>query len=248
MPASPEFPPISPSASGLVTPALIRQDFAAGAMQPSDVRAVAELHYQFFGNGEEHGHSIASFGPSFLARSFYQCNLDNPYFFTDVARYGGRIIGFSVYSSNTSRVFRETLRRHPGTILAGGLSLALRHPLLLAKRMVGNFNLVSDKLPAAVRGVPGWFFLLAVEAPYRSRAFKQRTGLWVAGELWKQMERTLAARHCEGFWTTVAALNRPMNELHCRMGMNVVGRGMVQGLHSIFYVKQIPAYPRGRPA
>src|SRR5262245_57327993 len=86
--------------------------FEVGSMRADEAPLVAQMHFDFFGVGEMHRHSIANFGPAFLERLFYRLNLDNPYFFVDVARYNGKVIAFSAYTSDRQRVFRYMLRKH----------------------------------------------------------------------------------------------------------------------------------------
>ncbi len=214
-------------------------EFNVGRMRPDEVSAVARMHFDFFGRGEMHGTSIANFGIDFLQEVFYRLNLDNPYLFVDVARYREEIIAFSVYASDGKRVFRETLRRHFGGVTAALLRVGLRKPFTGMGHVLSNLQLLGERLPEAIRSVRAWYFLLGVKPEYRSREFKQRTGIWIAGELWQHMESTLRAQGCDQFWTVVGAHNTPMNELHRRFGMEVVAEGTAQGLPSIYYRKSL---------
>jgi hypothetical protein len=214
-------------------------EFHVGPMRPEEVPTVARMHFAFFGAGGMHGRSIARFGAEFLETVFYRLNRDNPYLFVDVARYRGEVVAFSVYATNGQQVFRHTLRRHLGAVCAQVLKVGLRRPLLVLTHIVNNLQFLMERLPAQVRNVRPWFFLLGVQPDYRSQEFKQRTGIWVAGELWKQMENTLRAHGCDQFWTVVGAHNGPMNQLHRRFGMEVVGQGVAQGLPSIYYRKSL---------
>lgn len=222
-----------------MTQGTAKADFHIGPMRPEEAATVARLHYGFFGSGGMHGSSIASFGPDFLETVFYRLNLDNPYLFVDVARYGGEVVAFSVYASNRKRVFRETLRRHFLAVCVHLLKAGLRRPWRVLAHVWGNLSFLTERLPEAVRNVPGWFFLLGVQAEFRNRQFKERTGIWVAGELWKQMESNLRAQGCDQFWTVVGAHNEPMNQLHRLFGMELVARGMAQGLPSNFYRRSL---------
>jgi hypothetical protein len=219
-------------------------DFHVGPMRAEETSAVAQLHFDFFGTGAMHGTTIASFGPKFLEEVFYRLNLDNPYLFVDVARYRGEVVAFSVYASNRRRVFRETLRRHFAAVLVRLLKAGVRRPFLVAGHVLNNLQFLTERLPEAVRDVPAWFFLLGVKPEYRNREFKQRTGIWVAGELWKHMESNLRAQGCEQFWTVVGAHNEPMNQLHRLFGMELVARGPAQGLPSNYYRRSLVAAPQ----
>ncbi len=215
--------------------------FSVGRMQPADVAEVARMHFEFFGAGTGHGHSVANLGQKFLEQVFYGANVDNPYLFVDVARFEGQIIAFSVYASDGDRVFRETLRRHFGAVVGGSLRVALLHPGRFLRRVFGNLQFFNESRPDVVRGINGWYFLLGVKPAYRTREFKQRTGIWLAGELWRHMEQTLYEQGCRRFWTVVGAHNGPMNELHRRMRMELVAEGKIQGLASNYYVKDLSA-------
>jgi len=226
-------------------PPPLDEPFEVGRMRPGEVPAVARMHFDFFGRGQMHGHSIASLGLEFLEEVFYRLNLDNPYLFVDVARYGGQIAGYSVYASDGGRVFRETLRRHPAAMARAMLRVGLRRPLALARHVLGNLSFLADTRPEPVRGIRAWYFLLGVQAEYRTRDFRERTGRWVAGELWASMERTLREQGCGEFWTVVGAHNKPMNELHEKFGMDLVARGTAQGLPGNYYRKSLA--PPGAP-
>lgn len=216
-------------------------EFNVGRMRPDEVPAVAQMHFDFFGRGEMHGTSMAKLGIEFLREVFYRLNLDNPYLFVDVARYRGELIAFSVYASDGKRVFRETLRRHLGAVLMALLKAGLRSPFRVLGHVLSNLQLLRERVPKEVRGIRGWYFLLGVKQEYRTREFKQRTGIWIAGELWKHMESTLRAQGCDQFWTVVGAHNAPMNELHRRFAMELVAQGVAQGLPSNYYRKSLAA-------
>src|SRR5688572_11344157 len=91
-----------------------------GPLRQEEIGAVSELHYSFFG-GPDHAHSLARMGPDFLADVFYGPSFDNPDFHVDVARADGHLVGFSVYVSDATSVFRRTLLRHPFAIAMGVL-------------------------------------------------------------------------------------------------------------------------------
>lgn len=222
----------------------VQSEFNVGRMQPGEVPDVARLHFDFFGTGEMHGTSIANFGIEFLEEVFYRLNLDNPYLFVDVARYKGEIIAFSVYASDGKRVFRETLRRHFVRVALALLKVGIRKPVIVLGHIVSNLQLLGERVPEAIRGVRAWYFLLGVKKEYRNREFKQRTGIWIAGELWKHMEDTLREQGCDQFWTAVGAHNGPMNELHRRWNMELVATGMAQGLPANYYRKSLVGQPQ----
>jgi len=161
-----------------------------------------------------------------------------------VARRGREIIGYSVYASDGGRVFRETLRRHPWGVARAMFKAGLRRPIALARHVLGNVSFLADARPEPVRDIRAWFFLLGVKAEYRTAAFRERSGRWVAADLWTAMERTLREHNCERFWTVVGAHNKPMNELHEKFGMELAARGTAQGLPSNYYRKSLGVQAR----
>lgn len=216
-------------------------EFLVRAMEVAEAPPVAEMHAEFFGRHERHGRSIASFGTDFLERVFYRANLDNPYLHMDVAFYGGELIGFSVYASDRRRVFRHTLRHHAGVVVGELTRLGFRHPLKVAGHVLGNLQFLSERLPDAVKDIPAWYFLLGVLGPYRTREFRDRTGIWVAGALWRQMEDTFRALGCPEYWGVVGEHNDPMHGLFAKHDTVEVARGVIQGVPSIYYTKSLRA-------
>jgi len=210
-----------------------------GRLRPEDIREVARMHYEFFGGKSGRGRSIARLGPEFLECVFYGLNQDNRYFFVDVARWEGRIVGFSVYSSSDEQVFRETIRRHWGAVAFRMFGLFLRRPWTVLEYVLGNRKSLTAPTPASVRGVHGWYFLLGVLPECRGRQFKKQTGIWLADEFWSRMETSLVREGCEAFWGVVARDNEPMNRLFQRNGAQMVADGLAQNVPSIFYLKSL---------
>jgi hypothetical protein len=241
----PSEPPTASPAPEASPDALASEGIEIGRLRPDEVGAVARVHHEFFGRGEKHGTTIANFGPEFLERVFYGLNVDNPYLFVDVARHHGQIIAFSVYASDGKRVFRETVRRHFFPLLWELARVGLRKPGTLVTHAASNLAFLREQQPQAIRGVRAWYFLLGVKPEFRTREFQKRTGIWIAGELWRRMEQTLREQGCDQFWTVVGAHNLPMNALHRRMQMELVATGTVQGLPSNYYRKTLAV---SRPA
>jgi hypothetical protein len=225
-------------ASEAVTP-VQRGVFSVGPMREPEVRAVAQLHYDFFGVGDMHGTSIANFGVDFLADVFYGLNLDNPFFFVDVARYDGEIIAFSAYTSNKTQVFRYPLRHHPIRIGMSMLGQFVRHPVRTVSHIAGNFSFVADKVPAELKDIPGLYLLLGVKEPFRTREFKARTGIMVADELWDSMESTLRANGCYDVCSSPGRHNEPINRLFQKHHAELVTCVPVQGVPSNYYRKRL---------
>jgi hypothetical protein len=226
----------------MMLPQLTRPRVDIGPMRPGEVADVARLHHEFFG-GDAHGHALARLGARFLAEVFYRPNRDNPYFFCDVARVDGALAAFSVYVSDGQRVFRHTLTRHPFAILGGVLRQFARQPVRTAAHVAGNLAYIGGRTIPEVADAPGVYLLLAIGQPYRSREFRERAGVWLAGELWSRMEATLRAAGCPAFWSAPGAHNAPINQLFKTFGAAEVARGAVQGIACVYYRKSLRAEP-----
>jgi len=218
-------------------------EFEVRPMRPEDVGAVARMHRGFIENGEFRGYSIANLGLDFLEKVFYRLNMDNPHFFADVALFRGEVIGFIVYASDR-RVFRETLRRHSVAIAFATAKMVLRHPVKFTRHIWGNLGLLTDALPAEVKEAHGWGFLMGVKPEYRRIRLELGKGVWPAGELWKNMERTLRAKGCDQVWTVAGDHNSKMLLLHRLQGMEPVAEGRVQGLPSTYFRKFLKDTPK----
>ncbi len=211
--------------------------FEVRPMLPGEIGAVARMHCGFLESGEFRGYSIANLGVQFLENVFYRLNLDNPYFFADVACYRDEIIGFIVYASDGRRVFRETLRRHYVAVAAATLKLLLRHPLLFIGHIVWNFGLLTHAVPESIKEAHGWGFIMGVRPEFRKIRLGLGKGVWPAGELWKRMENTLREKGCEQIWGVPGVHNTKMLLLQRLQGMEPVAEGQAQGLPSIYYRK-----------
>lgn len=185
--------------------------------------------------GEGHGHSLALLGADFLEHAFYRLNLDNPYFFVDVARYQGEIIAFSVYSSDHRRLFRYTLGSHFWEVVGLVMKSMKRRPILTLKKILGNAGFLLESLPDEVQSIPGWFLLLGVKQPYRSKEFQQQTGVWIAGAFKQRLEQVLREKGCREYWAAPAADNVVANAFYKRIQAKLFAQGPVQGMLSNYY-------------
>jgi hypothetical protein len=206
-----------------------------GPLRPEETRQVAQLHFDFFGGGGGHGHSLALLGVDFLEDAFYRQNLDNPYLFVDVARYQGEVIAFSVYSSDHRKVFRYTIRKHFLRLAWALAKCVLRHPRRTAANLLGNQAFLTEALPAETRQIPGWFILLGVKQPYRSREFQQRSGVWIAGEFKQRLERTLREKGCREYWAAPFAENEAAILFYKKINAQLFAEGTVQGIRAHYY-------------
>jgi hypothetical protein len=206
-----------------------------GSLRPDETRQVAQLHFDFFGPGRGHGHSLALLGVDFLEDALYRQNLDNPFFFVDVARYEGEVIAFSVYSSDHRKVFRHTIRKH---FVRLGWALAkclLRHPRRTLSNLLGNQAFLTEALPPETQQIPGWFILLGVKPAYRSREFQQRSGVWIAGEFKQRLEQNLREKGCREYWAAPFSDNEAAISFYKRIDATLFAQGTVQGMRANYY-------------
>jgi hypothetical protein len=206
-----------------------------GPLRASETRQVAQLHYDFFGPGVGHGHSLAVLGLDFLEEAFYRPNLDNPYLFVDVARYEGQVIAFSVYSTDHRRVFRHTMRKHGVRLGWALLKCLVRNPAGVIANVLGNLAFITESLPAETKGIPGWFILLGVKPAYRSREFQQRTGVWIAGEFKQRLERTLRGKGLAEYWAAPFTANAAAIAFYQKIEAKLFAQGTVQGMQANYY-------------
>ena len=206
------------------------------------IPAVARLHFDTFGEGELHGHSIAKFGCEFLEEVFYRLNLDNPDFFCDVASYGDKVIGFSVYSTQRTQVFRRMLRHHfPGLVLAG-VQILRRNPAKLVPVLTNIRYLGGEELPW-LRSVPGWWLVTSVLPEYRTKDFEQKVGTRVAASMFDRMELTMQQHGCREWYGVVHPENPPINVFLQRRGARLMGVAQAQGMSMNYYLKTIADGP-----
>lgn len=205
-------------------------------MRPDEIPEVARLHAGFFNQGEQWGDTIAKLGPEFLEAGFYRPNLDNPWFFVDVACYQGKIVGFCVYVSDRQRAFRFPLRHHPGQMLRALVAAGFRRPGAVLRRIGRNLRFLWERQPAVTGRIRAFGFLLGVLPRFRDPSFEAETGIHVAGELWKLHVATLRDAGCSEFWGTAGEHNKPMNVFMKRMGGRLAGKFRVHGVPSNIYV------------
>jgi hypothetical protein len=223
-------------ASGGTPRVMAAPDVEIGPLRREEIGAVAELHHGFFG-GPDHAHSLARMGPGFLADVFYGPSFDNPHFHVDVARSGAQLVGFSVYVSDATSVFRRTLLRHPFAIAIGVLRHAARHPVDVARHVLHNVAFVSGRLPPEIADVRGHYLLHGVLPAYRG-------GMKITAEFWMRMERGLRAAGCTALWGAPAVANPPINRVFQMFGARQVATGTVQGIECVYYRKDLPSPAR----
>lgn len=206
-----------------------------GPLRPEECGEVARLHEGFFGEGLGHGHSLAMLGADFLETVFYRFNLGNPYLFVDVARYRGEIVAFSVYSSDHTRVFRHTLRHHFFGVAWAVLRSLLHHPVRTTRKLLGNLAFVSDSHPPETKRIPAWFILLGVKDHCRTREFRERTGVWIAGAFKELLERNLRKRGCDCYWAAPSTDNPAAIAFYEKIQAELFATGTAQGSPVNYY-------------
>jgi hypothetical protein len=218
-----------------------RERVTFGPLRPGELRALADLHVEFFGSEARHGTSAGTLGAGFLEQFFYGLNLDNPYLFVDVARFQGRVVGFSACASDWTEVSRWLVRYRFRAACAALIGFACRRPLAVARYILGNLQFTGQGGPSFSRDVPGMFMLIGVRPECRSRAFKEQTGISLADELFERVERTLSTQGCREFWVILGAENAPVNRLFLKHGAVLVGQGWAQSVWSNYYRKSLVA-------
>jgi hypothetical protein len=219
-------------------PALPIEVVSIRPLQERHVAGVAGLHSSLFGDPVQNGYSVATLGPVMLGDVFYRLNLDNDSFHCDVAVWDGRVIGFSVYSTDRSRVFRHPLLIHPARLIWSTARTLVRRPLAL-RALLGNLMyLFGERLPF-LDGVQGWWIVAGVEPDYRTKAFEERAGGPIASRLFDRMEEGLRAAGCQSWYGVVRPDNVPINRFLQRRGAREVGMSAAQGLSMRYYVRRL---------
>jgi hypothetical protein len=218
-------------------------EFEVGPMRLDEAAAVARIHSAFVTTGEMRGGSLASLGADFLCQTFYSRNFDNPYFFCDVARLRGEVIGFSVFTTDHSRVFQGVVSRHGLVLLREGLKVVFRRPRTLLSLARNAGYLMRESTPVKT-GVDGWWIVTGVMREYRSAEGEARIGHRVATELFDRMEQTMRAHGCKGWFGVVRPENVPINLFLKRRGGTEVGTVREQGLTMRYYRKVFSQVPQ----
>lgn len=208
------------------------------AMKFEDIKPVALLHHSLFGDRRIHGYSIATFGADFLERTFYKLNLGNPHFFCDVARYLGKIIGFSVYSTQKAKVFRHMLRRQIPGLTRGCLRLLVRKPSAIIG-LLQNVRYAGGERLSLTDQVEGWWLVAGIDPDYRTKDFETRTGIQVASRLFDNMEQTMLNHGCTSWYGVVRPENLAIKIFLERRGANLLGTAEAQGLRMEYYLKTL---------
>jgi hypothetical protein len=208
-----------------------------GSLRPEEARSVAELHGSFF-RGKEHGYSIANLGDHFLEHAFYRLNLDNPHFHCDVARHEGRVVAFSVYTTNRARLFRYTVRRTFVPLIVQLARLTLTQPRAVLS-LLSNLRYVRGESVPETDRESGWWLLLGVLPEYRGASFVERTGIAVAADMAQRMEETMRAHGCRTWYAAPHPWNKAINRFLQSLGGQAVGSDTAQGLKVLYYVKHL---------
>jgi hypothetical protein len=209
-----------------------------GSLREPDIVGTADLHARLFGDPAVNGHSVGTLGTDVLADVFYRLNLDNESFCCDVARVDGRVVGFSVYTSDRTRVFRHPLLAHPARLIAACTRAVLRRPSVL-RSFLGNAAYLRGEHLAFLDGVRGWWIVAGVAPEFRSPEFERAIGgRPIAARLFDRMEDRLAAAGCESWYGVVRPDNEAINRFLVRRGASPVGMATAQGMAMRYYVKR----------
>jgi hypothetical protein len=212
--------------------------FEIRRMTQEDIKPIALLHHSLFGDRRIHGYSVATFGADFLERTFYGLNLDNPHFFCDVARYRGKVIGFSVYSTRKAAVFRYMLRQNMPGLTSGCLRLLLQQPSAITG-LLQNVRYARGERLSWTDQVDGWWLVAGVDQDFRTKDFENRTGLQIASRLFDNMEQTMLKDGCSAWYGVVRPDNPAIKVFLERRGANLLGTAEAQGLRMEYYLKTL---------
>jgi hypothetical protein len=210
--------------------------FTVRPLGTSDCAGVASLHAALFGSVE--GLSIARFGETFLDKVFYRLNLDNPAFHCDVAEDRGAIVGFSVWTTDRSGVFRHLLYRKPLAAALGTIGALFRRPSLIVALAANVRYLFGERLPPHVEA-NGWWLVAGVRPECRTREWEAEAGGQVASALFDAMESAMVRLACDGWIGVVHADNTAINRFLTRRGAAPVHRARAQGQEMVFYRKAL---------
>ena len=211
--------------------------FVVEPLAATDIEGVAALHHRLFGDPDRNGHSVATLGSRFLARSFYPLNLDNPHFHCDVAKVDGRVVGFSVYTTSKDDIFRYLLRRRLVQLAWSGLQLVVRDPRRI-RALLGNARYFAGERPAFLEGVPGWWLVAGVAPEFRTPEFEGKAKGKIAALMFDRMEQEMRATGCSAWYGVVHPDNAPINIFLKRRGAEPVGTANAQGKPMLYYVKR----------
>jgi hypothetical protein len=202
-----------------------------------DVAATAALHVALFGDPATNGYSVAALGPELLASVFYRLNLDNATFHCDVAKVDGRLVAFSLYTTDRSRVFRHPVRQHPFRLMSATATAILKRPASL-RVLLKNLMYLGGERVAFLDGVKGWWIVAGVDPAYRTPEAERLTGGPIAAQLFDRMESRFRAAGCRSWYGVVRPDNIAINRFLLRRGAKEVGLGQAQGLTMRYYVKE----------
>ncbi len=206
-------------------------------LRETDITGTATLHQLLFGDPAVNGHSVGTLGMDVLAGVFYRLNVDNGAFFCDVARANGRIVGFSIYTTDRSRVFRHMIRVHPALLAWRSLKALMKRPALLRPFTANLLYLLGEDQPF-LAGVRGWWIVAGVDPAWRTDEIERRVGGPISVRLFRRMEERLRAAGCDAWYGVVRPSNVPINRFLTREGAEAVGTATAQGLEMRYYIKR----------
>jgi hypothetical protein len=209
-----------------------------GPLRREEARAVARLHYQWFGPELGRGSSLAMLGEDWLADAFYAANFENPHQGVQVARWDGRVVAFMHYATQRRRIARWTLAHAGPTLAWCTLRSLVRQPWMLPHLLANLVYVGGEQLPFLAEDDAHWT-LFAVEPDFRSKEFERETGIWVAGAMLDAMEADLRSRGVRAWYAAPAPDNPPINRFMERAGASRVGEAKAQGITLLYWRKQL---------
>lgn len=209
-----------------------------GEVRHEELAEVAHLHHWFYEQKVFRGDSLAGLGPAALLGLFYEANRDNPRFYCDVARWRGRIIGWSVYATRRDALLGHALRARPVRLALELVRTAVRSPGAF-RSLVRNARYVGGESVTLDETVKGWWIVAGVRPEYRTEAFEKRAGGNVAAALLERMEARFRDAGCRAWYGVVRPDNSGIVRFLERHGARRVATGRAQGMEASYYVKRL---------
>jgi len=217
--------------------------FAIERYRAADCAELGRMHFELLGDPVRNGLSLATVGPEFMADAFYRLSLDNPHFHCDVARVGGTIAGFHVFTSEASSLTSFLVRRHPLGLTLAALRSILRRPRSLLA-ILRNLRYLGGERLAFLAGVKGWWIVAGIPPEFRTKAFEQTIGGSIAHMMMARMEDTFRAEGVDRWYVVVPPDNIASTIFVQRCGAVHRGTASAQGKEMRYYIKEM-AQTRG---
>ena len=200
------------------------------AMRPEDARAVATLHHAAMGRS-----LWARLGMPFLCR-LYQGLTRDPRFLAFVYEEDGRVRGFIAGTTDSARLFGDTLKREATSLVGPVLLGLLRNPPVLLPLLATTAYFGRSSPDPSVEAVSAESFFCSFEPDLRGRR--------VSGHINKVLFDELLARGHEYVKVTTEVDNPGSNRQLTSWGFENRGQFRHYGKDMLVYVLHLPSCPR----